>query len=358
MLDVVGQNYREGELLDAHAAKPSRKILGTENSHDLPVWLSLRDHPEYAGQFLWTGVDYLGEADWPVIGAGSGLIDRTGEIKPMGYQRQSWWSDKPMVYVARRTAPPTRSPTDPGYGAPMRRPDVLFSDWTPKIATPHNENVEVYSNCEEVELILNGKSIGKKPRPQDDSSRNWTVPYEAGALLAIGRNRGLEVARQAVRTAGIPTQINISIDPSAISTDWNDVARATVTVLDANGVICPNAENQITFHVTGPGTIAAVDSGSRIDHDPLIASTRKAFKGRCVAWVKASAPGQISISTTSPGLNSITTAILSATPSPGTPREGRGEGDSERRTSLDNRRAPSPSPGIPGEGTDRNTLIF
>ena len=82
MLDVVGTNYRDAELLAAHRAKPARKIVGTENRHDRESWLAVRDNPEYSGQFLWTGVDYLGESRrWPVIGAGSGLLDRTGTAK-------------------------------------------------------------------------------------------------------------------------------------------------------------------------------------------------------------------------------------------------------------------------------------
>ena len=85
MLDVVGQNYREKEILAAHEQKPSRKILGTENTHDRNQWMAVRDHAPYAGQFLWTGMDYLGESRrWPVIGHGSGLLDRTGAIRPLG----------------------------------------------------------------------------------------------------------------------------------------------------------------------------------------------------------------------------------------------------------------------------------
>ena len=108
MLDVVGQNYRENEILAAHAAKPTRKILGTENTHGRRVWLALRDNPAYAGQFLWAGIDYLGESRaWPMVGGCVGLLDRTGGIKPMGYERQSWWSGEPMVHIARRVSAPS-----------------------------------------------------------------------------------------------------------------------------------------------------------------------------------------------------------------------------------------------------------
>ena len=164
LLDVVGQNYRENEILAAHDQKPTRKILGTENTHDRKQWTAVRDHAPYAGQFLWTGIDYLGESRrWPVIGHGSGLLDRTGAIRPLGRERESWWGDTPMVAITRRVAATDSMPTDPGYGAEERHTQVLFSDWTPKDLSPHNENVEVYSNCKEVELFLNGKSLGSKP---------------------------------------------------------------------------------------------------------------------------------------------------------------------------------------------------
>jgi beta-galactosidase len=164
-LDVVGQNYREKEILAAYKQKPTRKILGTENTHDLNQWLALRDNPEYSGQFIWVGVDYLGEsAAWPNYAYGKGLLDRTGMARAVGYQRQSWWGQAPMVYIARRVAPATASPTDPGYEvAEQRRTQTLFADWTPKNLGPHEENAEVYSNCDEVELFSNGKSLGSNP---------------------------------------------------------------------------------------------------------------------------------------------------------------------------------------------------
>ena len=102
LMDVVGVNYHEQDLINEHKARPDYKILGTENHSEAATWLALRDNPAYSGQFLWTGIDYLGEAGgWPRIGSGSGLIDRDAVIKPLGYQRQSWWSTAPMVYVTR-----------------------------------------------------------------------------------------------------------------------------------------------------------------------------------------------------------------------------------------------------------------
>jgi len=104
LLDVIGTNYRDNELQAAQRAKPSRKIIGTEQRHDRQTWLWLRDSPSEAGQFLWTGVDYLGESRrWPIVAAGSGLLDRTGAPKPMAYERASWWLAEPPRRTRRQT---------------------------------------------------------------------------------------------------------------------------------------------------------------------------------------------------------------------------------------------------------------
>ncbi|HZI32974.1 MAG TPA: glycoside hydrolase family 2 TIM barrel-domain containing protein, partial [Candidatus Binatia bacterium] len=225
MLDVVGQNYREKEILAAHEQKPSRKILGTENTHDRRQWIAMRDNPPYAGQFLWTGIDYLGESrHWPVVGHNSGLLDRTGRIKPVGFERQSWWSDEPMVYMTRRVAHSDVMPTDPGYGGEERYTQVLFPDWTPRDSAPHDENVEVYSNCKEVELFLNGKSLGSQTVHADASPRVWKVQYEPGTLKAVGRNDDKMAATEELRTAGKPAKIVLSTDSHQLSPGWDQVA--------------------------------------------------------------------------------------------------------------------------------------
>src|SRR6266496_360589 len=313
ILDVVGQNYRENEILAAHRQKPSRKILGTENGHDRTVWLPLRDNPPYAGQFLWSGIDYLGESRaWPTIAYNSGLLDRTGTPRPLAFQRQSWWSDQPMVYIARRVAPAQLLPTDPGYGTPAqeRRPQVLFSDWTPRNIEAHDENVEVYSNCEQVELFLNGTSLGAKPRPADDSPRVWNVPFAPGTLRATGSNGGRAIANYELRTAGKPSQILLAADRGTIAATWDDVSYVTVPVADPNGVIVPNAQDLVTFKIAGPGIIAAVDSADNNSHEPFQASERRAYQGRCFVMIKStSASGRITLAASAPGLKSSSITI-------------------------------------------------
>jgi beta-galactosidase len=300
LLDVVGQNYRENEILAAHQQKPTRKILGTENTHVRSAWLALRDNVPYAGQFLWAGIDYLGESRaWPAITGVFGLLDRTGEIKPMGQERRSWWSDTPMVHVTRRVTAREVPPTDPGYEAYRRTVQTLFDDWTPPNAASHEENVEVYSNCAEVELLLNSKSLGSKPLAADASPRNWRVTWMAGTLQAVCQNGA---ARDELRTAGKPVAVVLKVDRPRLTATWDDVAYVTAEVVDDHGVVVPSAANQITFAVTGPGAVVAVDNQDIASHEPFQGNVRSAFQGRCIAIVRASAAGGIAVSATAASL--------------------------------------------------------
>ena len=313
LLDVVGQNYRENEILAAHQQKPTRKILGTENRHESTVWVALRDSAPYAGQFLWTGIDYLGESPrWPTMSHNSGLLDLTGTIRPIGFQRQSWWSNQPMVFITRRVAPTALSPTDPGYEPDLqRRQQVLFADWTPVNSSSHDEKVEAYSNCVQVELLLNGKSLGQKSRPADDSPRTWMVPFVPGTLKAVGTNSGRVVASYELRTAGKPAAIALAADRNVLTPVWDDVVYVSATVVDENGVLVPNAGDLITFKIRGPGVIAAVESADNNSHEPFQASERHAFQGGCFAIIKATAPGKITIEASASGLKS-SSIIISA----------------------------------------------
>ena len=290
-MDVVGQNYRESELVVAHDNNPEWKVIGTENRHELAAWLPLRDKPYMAGQFLWTGIDYLGEEDWPNIAHASGLIDKTGTPRAVGFQRQSWWSDKPMLYVMRKQG-------NAGAGE-------WISDWSPTDIDTYDEaHVQVFSNCDEVELFLNGKSVGVKPRPADNASpRNWTITFQKGTLKAVAKNGGKTVAEQVLTSAGAPAKIVLTVDKSSIQNNWDDVAFVTATVTDENGIPCLNADNKIQFSAAGAGIIAAVDNADISSSEPYQATGRWAYKGTCVALIKANtAQGKITIKATADNL--------------------------------------------------------
>jgi beta-galactosidase len=218
-----------------------------------------------------------------------------------------------MVHIVRRVAPRQAAPTDPGYEpavpAAQRQAQPLVSDWTPANTAAHAENVEVYSNCEEVELLLNGKSLGSKPHPADDAARVWNVPFEPGTIRAVGKNKGKIVATHELRTAGKPARIVLAADRSKLASSWDDVVYVTASVVDENGVLVPNADQLVAFRATGPGVIAAVDSGSNASHEPFQASERHAYQGQCLAIVKASSAGRITVTASAPGLAAATANI-------------------------------------------------
>jgi beta-galactosidase len=289
-MDVVGQNYRENELVAAHEANPTWKVIGTENGHTLQAWLALRDNNFMAGQFLWTGIDYLGEADWPNVVNGQGLLDRTGDWRPLAYQRQSWWSNKPVVHIVRKQE-------NAGVGG-------VVADWTPTdFDTYDDARVSIYTNCDEVELFLNGKSLGSKPKNKDDSQVEFTVTYEKGTIKAVGKNGGKEVTSEELKTAGEPAKIILTADKSKIANDWDDLSYITATVVDANGVPCPQADKIVTFSATGAGVISVTDNGDLANQENYTSPVRHSYKGKCIAIIKGNAPsGKITVKASSPGL--------------------------------------------------------
>jgi beta-galactosidase len=315
MLDVVGQNYRENELLAAHAQKPSRKIIGTENTHERSVWLAMRDHPEYSGQFLWTGADYLGESgQWPLTTAGFGLIDRTGAVKPVGLERESWWASAPDIHIARRVGPNDKVAVDPGYeSVPPKFHQSLYLDWTPTNRSPHTEAVEVYTNAEEADLLLNGKSLGKQTLHSDASPLTWKVPFEAGNLTAIAYAGGKEIARDELRTAGKPFAMRLTPEHSSFTASPDDLLYLHADVVDAEGVVVPESSDLLKFSISG-GTIRAVDNGSLADHDPFESDTHHTFQGKAIVIIQTTHPGKVTVTAKAAGLLPATATVQAETP--------------------------------------------
>jgi beta-galactosidase len=255
-------------------------------------------------------VDYLGESRrWPIVAAGSGLLDRTGTPKPMALQRQSWWSDKPVVHMVRRIAPAQSTSADPGF-TPLDRRQVLFADWSPTEVRPEGEEIEVFSNCEDVELQLNGKSLGAKKRSDDASPRTWVVVFKPGTLRAIGRDHGKVVVREELHTVGKPEKILLKADREKLAQSWDDVSYVSATVVDKNDVPIPGADDLITFKVSGPGVVAAVDSADNSSHDSFQASERHAYQGTCFAILKSTASsGKIHLTATAKGLSEASVTL-------------------------------------------------
>ncbi|WP_083671823.1 glycoside hydrolase family 2 TIM barrel-domain containing protein [Sphingomonas montana] len=318
MLDVVGQNYRENELIAASRQNPKRSIVGTENAHNRSNWLPVRDYAPFSGMFLWTGIDYLGEANrsgWPNIQSPSGLLDRTGRQKITGMERESWWSDRPVVHVVRNADPTAAGPATDGAGGPNQpalptmiavatpRPKVaLFDDWTPQDRRPHDETIEVYSNCQRVEAFLNDRSLGTLPINRDASPRRWSVRYVPGTVRALCRDAGGAGVSDSLRTAGRPVRIDLVADQPTVGSAFDDLTYVRARVVDAGGVTVPDATHRLHFKVTGAGSLVATDNASSTDHTPFPTPDRAVQDGVAVALVRGAGTGRFDVIATADGL--------------------------------------------------------
>ena len=273
MMDVVGQNYRVDELKAYHEAHPEKAIIGTENTHDVQSWLMLRDDPSLCGQFLWAGIDYLGEAAWPQVMWSTSLLDVTGAVKPTGLQRASWWSAEPMVAFARHA--------DNNGAGP------LVSDWTPAdIDTYDQAVIEVYSNCEEVELLINGESQGRKAMPDNARPVMYNVNFNPGILNVIGYNDGILPVHCSSVTVGYPRKIGIEKIGGRAGTGFDDVEILSVFIADDEGNVCPNNDCRIELNVSGAELIA-VDNADVLAHDTSHKSrVFCTYQGRMVAYIR------------------------------------------------------------------------
>lgn len=240
-----------------------------------------------SGQYVWTGFDYIGEPTpygWPARSSYFGIIDLAGFPKDVYYMYQSEWRpDKAVLH--------------------------LFPHWN----WTEGQDIDLwayYNNADEVELFVNGKSQGVRSKGKDDFHVMWRVKYEPGTVKAVSRKEGKTVAEQEIRTAGEPAQIRLSPDRSTIQADGKDLSFITVEILDKDGNLCPNAENDVTFAVEGAGFIAGVDNGSPISMEKFKDNHRKAFYGKCLVVLQNNGePGGVKVTATADGLEKATTAI-------------------------------------------------
>lgn len=252
------------------------------------AWKALADRPFMEGGFVWTGFDYKGEPTpygWPCVNSHFGIMDMCGFPKDSYYYYKSWWGEKPVVHV--------------------------YPHWNWKGKEGKAINVWVQSNCEQVELFLNGKSLGIKKMPKHEHLE-WNVAYIPGALVAKGYNEHKLAASDRVETTGTPVSIVLKSDRNLLTADSEDVTMIEVQVLDAKGRIVPEAANKINFTVTGAGSVAGVGNGDPSCHEPDKASQRSAFHGLCMVLVRAAGtPGTIQLQASSPGLKSASMTLRS-----------------------------------------------
>lgn len=300
ILDVAGYNYQEQHYQQDHQRYPSRPILGSENSTSLQAWEAVENNDFISGQFLWIGIDYLGESPgWPIRSWTGGLFDLCGFRKPSAWFRASLWSDAPMVYLACST----------GGSEGRRRGRDFGSHWNWRDG--QSVRTICYTNCDEVELFLNGVSLGSKPYTEARGrTLTWEVPYEAGSLKAVGKRGGQAVCEYQLQTAGIAQQIKLSPDTTTLAADGKDVCYLEFAVTDANGVRIHDAENEIRFSITGPGELIAIGNGNPASHESHQAGSHRAWQGRGLAIIRAQRTGgTITVTAAGDGLEPSTVTL-------------------------------------------------
>lgn len=299
-LDIVGYNYQEGRYQDDHARCPRRVLYGSENGMRWDFWASVADNSFIAGQFLWTGIDYLGEAkQWPFHGSGAGLLDLAGLPKPEYHFRRSLWTTAPMIYLGVSAVP------DGGEAVTL---------WTHKSADPvwsagpgGMRRVSGFTNCARAELFVNGRSLGSKA-PQEDGGHVawWDIPYEAGTLTihGLGQESPDAAATDSLTTSGPAAKIVAEADAYALAADGLDVAHVLVSIVDEHGTVVYDAGDEITWTVTGPARLLGLENGDLADSLAYQAGARHVFQGRLLGYVQAtSLPGTITLTLTAPGLS-------------------------------------------------------
>lgn len=251
-LDIVGYNYQEKLYAEDHAAHPERIMYGSENKHDLAAWEAVEKNEFIPGQFLWTGIDYLGESHkWPNRGNPSGLLDYAGFPKAAYYFRQSLWSVKPMVYLDRVA-----------------------------------DGVQCDTNCESVELFEGGKSVGEKTLPADRVIR-WSVGADGGDLRAVGKNGGKAVCEFELKKAGPAKKLVIrEYKTEARTCEGVRVAQLEMDVTDDAGRCVTTAADRIEVTFEGEGRLLGIENGDVADHENGQVRAKKAYHGRMIVYVE------------------------------------------------------------------------
>ena len=259
-------------------------------SHHEDNLIFLNSQPFVAGQYIWTGFDYIGEPTpygWPARSSYFGIVDLAGFPKNVYYLYRSEWTDTPTLHL------------------------FPHWNWTP------GEQIDMwcyYNNADEVELYVNGVSKGVRSKDAEHLHVVWNVTFEPGTVKVVARKNGIETASQEIHTAGEPAQIRLTPDRATIKSNGTDLSFVTVEILDKDGNLCPNAENLVEFSIDGKGFIAGVDNGSPISLERFKDNKRKAFYGKCLVVLQNNgSKGKIKLKAVSEGLKDAQLTVKCAT---------------------------------------------
>ena len=269
VLDISGYNYREQFYEADHETWPDRVILGSENSHAPAAWRSVEDHAYIAGQFLWTGIDFLGECPgWPKRISQAGALDLRGREKPLFAQRQALWTDTPMIRIAVSEA----SEEDRGAWGECFRWEGVPGE---------KKRVSCYTSRDWAELFLNGKSLGKKSVTREDGYRAvWTVPYEAGTLEARTSD-----ASDRLMTPGEAVRLIAETDRRTMAADGCDVIQVEVRLEDKDGQ--PALDEIVHCQTLGDLELLGMENGRPDDLTPYSEGYRMTREGTLTVYLRA-----------------------------------------------------------------------
>ena len=273
--DVMGYNYKEHLFQKDHERFPELPFLDSENGHETAKWKIVENAPYIAGQFIWTGIDYLGESrpSWPNHGSHSGLLLTSGKRKAEYYHRASLWADKPVLKL---------------FTAKSGAPEEDFSTFREAYAHEEGERIEIrcLTNADPVTLRLNGKTLGTFLR-NEKGYISLEIPFESGSLEAVSEKVGLS---HGLETSGIA----MKLDARILEVSEN-LLQVRLDALDENGIPVLDADTKVHCQVTG-GTLLALDNGDLRDTSLFSGSARRLYQGHLVAYIRLSgAEGPVTV---------------------------------------------------------------
>lgn len=286
VLDVVGYNYKEHLYEADHQDFPKKPLLGSENGHSYEAWRAVKDNDYISAQFLWTGIDYLGEAHgWPIHGSGAGIMNCAGFPKARYYRRKSFWSSEPVLY------PVTRKNDSK---------EEEWQDYRPLWDYEEGEEISIkcYSNLPEVRLAVNDTEIDRQQGYNADGEYLFHAAYKAGALTLRGYDsEGRMVKEETLSTTGKADRLQYRMWEKDEETEKEVgfLHQIEVELVDKEGQRIVGNEQKVLVKVTGSGTLAGLENGDLSDNTSYAESWRKTHEGRLLVYVRRSAKGQIKV---------------------------------------------------------------
>lgn len=273
-LDIVGYNYKEHLYEESHLAFPDKSFLGSENSHSFAAWKAVTDTPYISGQFLWTGIDYLGEArGWPVHGSAAGLLTLAGFEKPQYYRRQSFWSSQPVIHIST-----TCAVNDKGERTPV------YDSWN----YPEGEEILIkcYTNLKEVTFFLNQESLGVYTKATEKDCISFTVPFRPGTLTAKGKASDGTFISHILATAGSACRIHLSCwTDNTFSSPETPLYQIEAAMKDHLGNDVPSDSS--CLHVTVEnGSLLGLENGDLADVTDYSRACRRAYHGHLMIYAR------------------------------------------------------------------------